>query len=277
MLTAYYGILVVLILFKLIFCEKNFYCVAEDDSLGMFIYNDRAHKDSEYIGQKSSYLDNSTEQLNLNNSTWRSVNSVRNKPHLHVVDERWETFPDNHNTPRKNLTSTLNESKLFFISVRITNSSDFSTFKSKQWYHLKVKDSKIYNYNDTNYNDTIINLNVTEFYEEITKQHILKLHNYTYLYTNESKTETIYTNTKNCTLVPEGCFSMHLAMCRGCNITIQLNSNRGTIYKKFSGTGEWKKEQFPLENFDTCFNISTTSQLEHGIGETFWAIGEFFQ
>ncbi|XP_068897076.1 uncharacterized protein [Tenebrio molitor] len=277
MLTAYYGILVVLILFKLIFCEKNFYCVAEDDSLGMFIYNDRAHKDSEYIGQKSSYLDNSTEQLNLNNSTWRSVNSVRNKPHLHVVDERWETFPDNHNTPRKNLTSTLNESKLFFISVRITNSSDFSTFKSKQWYHLKVKDSKIYNYNDTNYNDTIINLNVTEFYEEITKQHILKLHDYTYLYTNESKTETIYTNTKNCTLVPEGCFSMHLTMCRGCNITIQLNSNRGTINKKFSGTGEWKKEQFPLENFDTCFNISTTtSKVDYGmlVEETFWAIGD---
>jgi hypothetical protein len=55
MLTAYYGILVVLILFKLIFCEKNFYCVAEDDSLGMFIYNDRAHKDSEYIG-KFNYI-----------------------------------------------------------------------------------------------------------------------------------------------------------------------------------------------------------------------------
>jgi hypothetical protein len=27
---------------------------------------------------------------------------------------------------------------------------------------------------------------------------------------------------------------MHLAMCRGCNITIQLNSNRGTINKMFS-------------------------------------------
>jgi hypothetical protein len=70
---------------------------------------------------------------------------------------------------------------------------------------------------------------------------------------------------------------MHLAMCRGCNITIQLNSNRGTIYKKFSGTGEWKKEQFPLENFDTCFNISTTtSKVDYGIliEETFWAIGD---
>ncbi|XP_068898173.1 receptor-type tyrosine-protein phosphatase C-like isoform X7 [Tenebrio molitor] len=138
-----------------------------------------------------------------------------------------------------------------------------------QWHHFKVKDSKI-----CDYNDTIINQNVTQFYEEISKKDILKLHEYKYLYTNESKTETIYTNTKNCVLISEGCFSMHLAMCRGCNITIQLNSNRGTINKEFSGTGGWKKEQFPLENFDTCFNISTTSQLEHGIGETFWAIGE---
>ncbi|CAH1375514.1 unnamed protein product [Tenebrio molitor] len=284
MLNTYYGILVVSILFKLIFCEKNRYCVTDGDSPGMFI-EDFMNADSEYIGQNSFYLDNSTEQLNLiqhnsmqHNSTWRIVDSVRDKTHLYVVDERWETFLDNHNNPRKHFIEIFNQSKLFFISVRLTNkSSHFSSFKLKQWYHLKVKDSKIYHYNDTNYNDTIINLNVTEFYEKIAKQHILKLHNYTYLYTNESKTETIYTNTKNCTLVPEGCFSMHLAMCRGCNITIQLNSNRGTINKKFSGTGEWKKEQFPLENFDTCFNISTTtSKVDYGIliEETFWAIGD---
>jgi hypothetical protein len=50
MLNAYYGILVVLILFELIFCEENHYCVADGDSPGMFI-EDFKDKDSEYIGK----------------------------------------------------------------------------------------------------------------------------------------------------------------------------------------------------------------------------------
>jgi hypothetical protein len=158
MLNTYYGILVVSILFKLIFCEKNRYCVADGDSPGMFI-EDFMNADSEYIGkynnfnfiftyyfivdfigQNSFYLDNSTEQLNLiqhnnaqHNSTWRIVDSVRDKTHLYVVDERWETFLDNHNNPRKHFIEIFNQSKLFFISVRITDfSSHFSSFKLKQ-------------------------------------------------------------------------------------------------------------------------------------------------
>jgi hypothetical protein len=42
---------------------------------------------------------------------------------------------------------------------------------SALWHHFKVKDSKI-----CDYNDTIINQNVTQFYEEISKKDILKLH-----------------------------------------------------------------------------------------------------
>jgi hypothetical protein len=87
-------------------------------------------------------LDNSTEQLKLtpdnssqHNITWRTVDSVSDKTHLrvYVVDERWETFPDNHNSARKDVIKILKEGKLFFISVRITNnSSNFSSLKPKQ-------------------------------------------------------------------------------------------------------------------------------------------------
>jgi hypothetical protein len=54
MLNTYYGILVVSILFKLIFCEKNRYCVTDGDSPGMFI-EDFMNADSEYIGKYNNF------------------------------------------------------------------------------------------------------------------------------------------------------------------------------------------------------------------------------
>jgi hypothetical protein len=59
----------------------------------------------------------------------------------------------------------------------------------------------------------------------------------TYLHTTQSKTETIYTKLENCTTIETGCFYMYLAMCRGCNITIQLlNSSRNNITESFTVT-----------------------------------------
>jgi hypothetical protein len=56
----------------------------------------------------------------------------------------------------------------------------------------------------------------------------------TYLHTTQSRTETIYTKLENCTTVETGCFSMYLAMCPGCNITIQLlNSIHNNITESF--------------------------------------------
>jgi hypothetical protein len=59
----------------------------------------------------------------------------------------------------------------------------------------------------------------------------------TYLHTNQSKsTETIYTKLENCTTIETRCFSMYLAMCPGCQITIQLNSSQNNITKPFNVT-----------------------------------------
>jgi hypothetical protein len=59
----------------------------------------------------------------------------------------------------------------------------------------------------------------------------------TYLHTTQSKTETIYTKLENCTTIETGCFYMYLAMCPGCNITIQLlNSTHNNITESFTVT-----------------------------------------
>ncbi|CAH1375569.1 unnamed protein product, partial [Tenebrio molitor] len=142
-----------------------------------------------------------------------------------------------------------------------------------QWYHLKLKNNKLECTKISRSCYIPSNVNASRYYIN-NAMDMWKLHNYTYLHTTQSKTETIYTKLENCTTIETGCFYMYLAMCPGCNITIQLlNSTHNNITESFTGNGKWKKQQFPLKNFTTCFNISiTTNHISDETG--FSAIGD---
>ncbi|XP_068898162.1 receptor-type tyrosine-protein phosphatase epsilon-like isoform X4 [Tenebrio molitor] len=274
--------------FILLFCtfavcensNSTKYCVVDGDSPGIFL-NDGLGKDGTYVGTSSSYLDNSTVTLLLTEkvegtNVWKVINSTESNHHINdiVIDERWETFKDNHDFHTEFHEILKNRSLPINFSQRHNGTEDGTQNGTQdQWYHLKLKNNKFECANISRRCYIPSNVNASQYY--ISKAtDIWKLHNYTYLHTTQSRTETIYTKLENCTTVETGCFSMYLAMCPGCNITIQLlNSIHNNITESFIGNGKWKKQQFPLKKFTTCFNISiTTNHISDETG--FSAIGD---
>jgi hypothetical protein len=271
--------------FILLFCtfavcensNSTGYCVVDGDSPGITL-NDGLGKDSTHAGSSSSYLDNSTSTLNLTEKTnhvWEVINSIEFKHHINdiVIDDRWETFKNNHDfhTEIQEIFKNRSLSNWNINFSHRHNGTENGT--QNQWYHLKLKDDKFECTNITSSCNITPHFNASQYYIP-NAMHMWKLHNYTYLHTTQNKTEMIYTKLENCTTVETGCFYMYLAMCPGCNITIQLlNSTHNKIIESFTGNGKWKKQQFPLKNFTTCFNISITTN-HTSVEKGFSAIGD---
>jgi hypothetical protein len=96
--------------FILLFCtfavcensNSTKYCVVDGDSPGITL-SDGLGKDSTYADTPSSYLDNSTITIFLTEkvkeiNVWKVINSTESNHHINdiVIDERWETFKNNH-------------------------------------------------------------------------------------------------------------------------------------------------------------------------------------
>ena len=73
-------------------------------------------------------------------SGWTSLNSLENSivddP---VIDERWETFMNNHGSTQQDFHGVLRRNVSMFLSVRIRNSSNSSTT-------TELSESKVYTY-----------------------------------------------------------------------------------------------------------------------------------
>jgi hypothetical protein len=272
--------------FILLFCtfavceNSNFtaYCVVDGNSTGITL-NDSTGKDSTFAGAPSIYLDNSTITINLTQTTshdWEVIHSNESNHQIDdiVTDDRWETFKNNHDFHTE-FHEILKNGNLSNRNINFSHRT-FNETKGgipNQWYHLKLKKNKLECTNISSICYIPSNVTASQYYIS-NAMNMWKLHNYIYLHTNQSKsTETIYTKLENCTTIETGCFSMYLAMCPGCQITIQLNSSQNNITKPFNGNGKWKKEQFSLKNFTTCFNISITTDHIH-VETMFWAIGD---
>ncbi|CAH1375530.1 unnamed protein product, partial [Tenebrio molitor] len=167
------------------------YCVVDGDSPGIFL-NDGLGKDGTFVGTSSSYLDNSTITLLLTGkvegtNVWKVINSTESNHHINdiVIDERWETFKNNHDFHTEFHEILKNRSVPINFSQRHNGTQD-------QWYHLKLKNNKFECANISGRCYIPSNVNASQYYIS-NAMDIWKLHNYTYLQTTQSRTETIYT------------------------------------------------------------------------------------
>jgi hypothetical protein len=238
--------------FILLFCtfavcensNSTKYCVVDGDSPGITL-NDNLGKDSSYASYSSSYLDNSTITFLLTekvkeSNVWEVINSTEFNHRINdiVIDGRWETFKNNHDFHTE-FHEILKNRSLSYWNINFSHKHNgIENGKQNQWYHLKLKNNTFECTNSSRRCYIPSNVNASQYYI-INAMDMWKLHNYTYLHTTQSKTETIYTKLENCTTIETGCFYMYLAMCPDCNITIQLlNSTHNKITKSFTGNGK---------------------------------------
>ncbi|XP_063918221.1 receptor-type tyrosine-protein phosphatase epsilon-like [Zophobas morio] len=264
--------IILFILWKTVDCQ-NYCVVSADDTRGLFIFNsipmvNRHDKDDTEVDTTSEYT------LSSENVTsgWTLLNSLENSivddP---VIDERWETFMNNHGSTPHDFREVLTRNVSMFLSVRIRNSSNSSTtteLSESKWYHLKSNASGICE------NGTFLNTNLTilQLYNKYSKS-VWKIHKYDYFHTtNNTAHSVIYSNDSDCSN-HSLCFFIYTAACKNCSMLVKIVSNDGRnqviLDDKIPGEEKWTRKEICVENVSSCYKI--TIQTE-GPKDGFWAI-----
>ncbi|XP_015839316.1 uncharacterized protein LOC103314268 isoform X2 [Tribolium castaneum] len=260
--------------------STTYYCIVNSNSSAVTILEPAAGKDTPAVAYSSIFLDNSTVTLNTSlNEKWPLINSLNNscnKFHVDVSDQRWETFPTNISRALENATAPI------FFSVRLDNENETSAINGSKigWNLLMKNGSKVYLCDKQPIpcfeSRLLLEKNGSELFQNLPNA-VWKLHEYTYFYNEKITNIEIYTKRESCNYVRQGCLTIYLAMCKSCNMTILLNSNKASVNRKVLNTTvcHWKTVQIDLEDFTDCFSFTIDTIIAYDYTENvFWAIGD---